>query len=38
LTGQSKTWRLVLGLVIFVIFTLGLFGALMLLVLLASAL
>ncbi|NIV30419.1 MAG: hypothetical protein GWN58_13260 [Anaerolineae bacterium] len=38
LTGQSKTWRLVLGMVIFVVFTLGLFGALMLLVLLASAL
>jgi hypothetical protein len=38
LTGQSKTWRLVLAVASFVVFTLGLFGVLMLLVLLASVL
>lgn len=38
LTGESKTWRLVLGIVIFVVFTLGLFAILMLLALLAAAL
>jgi hypothetical protein len=38
LTGQSKTWRLVLAMASFVIFTLGLCGVMVLLAFLASAL
>ncbi len=38
LTGESKTWRLALAAALFVVFTLGLFAVLILLVLLASAL
>jgi len=38
LTGESKTWRLALAAAIFVVFTLGLFGVLMLFALLAPAL
>ncbi len=38
LTGESKTWRLALAVAIFVVFTLGLFGLLMLFALLSPAL
>jgi len=38
LTGETKTWRLALAAAIFVVFTLGLFGVLMLFALLAPAL
>lgn len=37
LTGQSKTWRLILGLGIFVVFTLGVFAVLLLLLVVAKA-
>jgi hypothetical protein len=37
LTGQSKTWRLILGVGIFVVFTLGVFAVLLLLMVVAKA-